>query len=120
MTGATLTTALPQYVNWQNQTSGDGKIIFNPISKEISWTIGDIEAGKQKQIAFQISLLPSQTQVGTTPAVLAAQRFRATDRFTGAVVRDDGAPLSAELAEEAGFAEGNGEVRATGAVTTSD
>jgi hypothetical protein len=111
VTGATVATALPQYVSWQNQSSGDGSITFNPVSKEATWNIGDIEAGTQKQIQFQISLLPSQNQIGSAPALLAASRFRATDRFTGDVIRAEAAPLSTELSTEAGFPKGNGVVR---------
>ena len=113
VTGATVATALPQYVSWQNQSSGDGTISFNPVSKEIIWSIGDIDAGKDKQMKFQVSLLPSQTQIGSVPAILAASRFRATDRFTGDVVRADSAPLSTELSTEAGLEKGNGIVRRT-------
>lgn len=113
VTGATIATALPQYVSWQNQSSGDGSVSFNPVSKEVVWSIGDIEAGKEKQMKFQVSLLPSQTQIGTAPAILAASRFRATDRFTGDVVRADAAPLSTELSTEAGFEKGNGIIRRT-------
>ncbi len=113
VTGATVATALPQYVSWQNQSSGDGTVSFNPVSKEIVWSIGDIDAGKEKQMKFQVSLLPSQTQIGSAPAILAASRFRATDRFTGDVVRADSAPLSTELSTEAGFEKGNGIIRRT-------
>jgi hypothetical protein len=113
VTGAVMTTALPQYVNWQNQSSGDGSVTYNPVTKEVMWTVGEIEAGKQKQMAIQVSILPSQNQIGTTPAILAAQRFRATDRFTGSVVRAEAAPLSTELAEEAGYKKGNGQIRRT-------
>lgn len=111
VTGASVATALPQYVSWQNQTGGDGTILFNPISKEVTWSVGDIEAGKQKQMQFQVSLLPSQNQIGTTPAIIATSRFRATDRFTGDVVRAETPPLSTELSTEAGFPKGNGVVR---------
>jgi hypothetical protein len=113
VTGATLATALPQYVNWQNVSKGDGSLTFNPVSKEVLWNIGDISAGVQKQISFQVSLLPSQNQVGETPAIISTQRFRATDRFTGAVVRAEGYPLSTELSTEAGFSRDNGKVTAT-------
>ncbi|MBP9717087.1 MAG: hypothetical protein KBD44_00010 [Candidatus Pacebacteria bacterium] len=113
VTSATVATALPQYVSWQNQSSGDGTVSFNPVSKEIIWSIGDIDAGKEKQMKFQVGLLPSQTQIGSAPAILAASRFRATDRFTGDVVRADSAPLSTELSTEAGFEKGNGIIRRT-------
>lgn len=110
--GASVATAIPQYVSWQNQTTGDGAVTFNPVSKEVTWSIGDIEAGKTKQISFQVALLASQNQVGSTPALLSTVRFRATDRFTGSVVRAEAAPLSTELSTEAGFTKDNGVVQA--------
>lgn len=110
VTGAVVTTALPQYVNWKNITSGDGSIVFNPVSKELTWTIGDIEAGSSAATTFTIGLLPSQNQIGTTPALLGTQRLRATDRFTGDVVRAEGVPISSELPSSSGYEEENGEV----------
>lgn len=112
VTGGVLTTSLPQYVNWKNLSSGDGSIVFNPISKELMWTVGTITAGSKKTTTFQIGLLPSQNQIGTTPAVLGTQRFRATDRFTGSVVRAEGAPASSEIGPESGLEEKNGLVQA--------
>ncbi len=113
VTGAVVTTSLPQYVSWKNLALGDGSIVFNPISKEVTWTIGGIDAGSNKNVSFQVGLLPSQNQIGVTPAVVGAQRFRATDRFTGAVVRAEGVPLSSELGIESGFEEQNGRVQKT-------
>lgn len=100
VTGAVVTTSLPQYVSWTDKTSGEGSIEFNPVSKELTWTIGDIEAGEEVSRTFQVSLTPSQNQVGTTPALLGVQRFRATDKFTGAVVRAEAGSVSTELPGE--------------------
>jgi Domain of unknown function DUF11 len=108
VTGGVLTTSLPQYVSWENLSLGDGTLAFNPISKEITWTVGDIKAGAKKTTTFQISLLPSQNQIGTTPAVIGTQRFRATDRFTNEVIRAEAPPASSELGLESGFEEQNG------------
>lgn len=113
VTGAVVTTSLPQYVSWKNLALGDGSVLFNPISKEITWTVGGIDAGGKKTVSFQVGLLPSQNQIGTTPALVGAQRFRATDRFTGAVVRAEGAPLSSELGPESGLEQQNGRVQKT-------
>jgi hypothetical protein len=111
VTGAVLTTSLPQYVNWKNLSVGDGTLTFNPISKEITWTIGAIDAGATRTTSFQVGLLASQNQVGTTPAIVGTQRFRATDRFTGAVVRAEAIPLSSELGPESGMEQQNGRVQ---------
>ncbi len=110
VTGGVLTTSLPQYVSWENLSSGDGSLGFNPVSKELTWTVGEIKAGAKKTTTFQIALLPSQNQIGTTPAVIGAQRFRATDRFTNEVIRAEAPPASSELGLESGFEEQNGVV----------
>lgn len=111
VTGAVVTTSLPQYVSWTDKTSGDGTIVFNPISKEITWTIGDIKAGETTTRTFQIALTPSQNQIDTTPALVGVQRFRATDKFTGAVVRAESSSVSAELSSSSGFGRESGKVR---------
>lgn len=108
VTGGTLTTSLPQYVSWENLSLGDGTLAFNPVSKEITWNVGEIKAGAKKTTTFQVALLPSQNQIGTTPAVIGTQRFRATDRFTNEVVRAEAPPASSELGLESGFEEQNG------------
>ncbi len=113
VTGGTLVTSLPQYVSWKNVSSGDGSLVFNPISKELTWTVGAIEAGAKKTITFQVGLVPSQNQIGSTPAILGAQRFRATDRFTSEVIRAEGVPASSELGPESGLEEENGKVLKT-------
>ncbi len=110
VTGGILTTSLPQYVSWENLSSGDGSLAFNPVSKELTWTVGEIKAGAKKTTTFQIALLPSQNQIGTTPAVLGAQRFKVTDRFTNEVIRAEAPPASSELELETGFEENNGQV----------
>jgi hypothetical protein len=110
VTGAVVTTSLPQFVNWTNVTSGAGSIVFNPVSKEITWTIGDIKAGEITTRTFQVSLTPSQNQIGSTPALVGVQRLRATDKFTGAVVRAEASSVSAELPESSGFGRDSGRV----------
>ncbi len=110
VTGSVLTTSLPQYVSFENLSLGDGKLEFNPVSKELTWTVGDIKAGAKKNTTFQIALLPSQNQIGTTPAVIGTQRFRATDRFTNEIIRAEASPASSELGLESGFEENNGQV----------
>jgi len=110
VTGAVVTTSLPQYVSWTDKTSGDGSIVFNPVSKEITWTIGDITAGRTVSRTFQVSFTPSQNQINTTPALVGVQRFRATDKFTGAVVRAEASSVSAELSESSGFGRDSGRV----------
>lgn len=112
MTGAVMTTSLPQYVSWLDVTKGDGKVEFNPVSKQLKWTVGDVSANSKKTLVFQVSLLPSVTQVGRTAIVIAEQELKATDRFTNVALRVKGDALSNELSTELGFVRDNGIVQA--------
>lgn len=108
VTGGTFTANLPQHVNWKDVYKGEGNIVFNPVAKQFRWEVGTLDAGQVKRLQVQVGLLPSVTQVGTTPTVVGAQEFRATDRFTGVTLTATGRSLSTELSEEAGFEDGNG------------
>lgn len=108
VTGAVMTTTLPQYVTWLDEYEGEGTIEYNPVAKQLRWNIGTLSAKTAKQLQVQVSLLPSVTQVGTTPVLIGTQELRATDRFTEVGLRASKFPLSAELSTEAGFEEGNG------------
>jgi hypothetical protein len=111
MASAVLTTNFPQYITWKNQTSGDGQIEFNPVSKQLKWTIGDITAGTKKSTQVQIGLLSSVTQVGQTPVIVGLQDLRAIDRFTGVTLREQNRQLTNELSTELGFVVGNGMIQ---------
>lgn len=112
MTGTVVTTSLPQYVSWLDVTKGDGKVEFNPVSKQLKWTVGDVGANAKKTLSFQVSLLPSVTQVGRTAVVIGSQELRATDRFTGVGLRAREDDLANELSTELGFVRDNGVVQA--------
>ncbi len=110
LTGAVMTTTLPQYVTWLNKYDGEGTVEYNPVAKQLRWNIGTLAAKTAKQLQVQVSLLPSVTQVGTTPALVGIQEFRATDRFTEVGLRTSRLPVSTELSTEAGYDKENGVV----------
>lgn len=111
---AEVTATLPIYVTWLDKTSGAGDITYNEVSRTVTWDIGSIDANQSKIAAFHVSLLPSISQIGTTPTVISDQRFRATDRFTGSVVRTSNGALTTRLSSEAGYPEDIGTVRDVG------
>lgn len=89
---------LPPYMSWEEKTQASiGALTYNASTRLISWKIGDLEAGKAAGAAYQVSLMPSITQVGTVPAIVTEQRSRAKDRFTGTVLRATTPDLPAQL-----------------------
>lgn len=97
-TDATVEATLPLYVTWLDRTNTSrGSFTYNASNRLITWKVGDLDAGKSESGAFQISFLPSVSQVGSIPALVTDQRFRATDRFTGTILRSTAPNVTTEL-----------------------
>lgn len=86
---AVMKAQLPPYVRWSGIYSpGTEKIIFNQKDGTVTWNIGDVPAGAgsqgiaPRQVAFEVSLTPSSSQVGSQPALILNQVFTGTDSFT--------------------------------------
>lgn len=108
---ATVTTSLPSYVTWLDETIGDGSFSYNAANRTVTWTAGTIESDEAAMGSFQISLLPSTSQIDTTPTLVSEQIFRASDRFTGTDIRASNNALTTRLPSETGFPSGNGDVQ---------
>lgn len=113
-----VTLSLPTYVEWLDRYEGPGAVDFNPVNQDLVWNIGAIDADEVAQLQFQVAFQPSRSQIDSSPVLVNAQQFRATDRFTGVVVRDQASVLSTVLGEEEGFGDGTGIVQPRGGQET--
>lgn len=100
LTSAVMTAVLPQYVSWLSNVSSGDTISYNPSTRMITWNIGDVAANKTARASAQISVTPSTPQIGTIPTIIETQRFRATDRFTGTVVRAEAPALTTATTDD--------------------
>ncbi|MDE1988692.1 MAG: hypothetical protein KGI39_03265, partial [Patescibacteria group bacterium] len=106
---AKVAATLPVYVKWVSKINPDNEnISFNPASSEVVWNIGDVEAGagidnKPKEVAFQVSLLPSVSQIGQSPIVLNDAVLSGTDSFTSTSVGETRPSLSTALRTDPDF-----------------
>ena len=110
MTNTVITTSFPSYVNWLDEYSGPGTVDYNPVTRELAWRAGDVNTGMKRELSIAVSIVPSLSQVGSIPLLLNQQQLTATDRFTNTAVKAVSDSVSTELAEEGGFAKGNGKV----------
>jgi hypothetical protein len=85
----TVTATLPSYVRWTGNTSPSSeKISFNPDGGKITWDVGsikpaaDVSSTGQREVAFQVALLPSLSQIGEMPVLVNEQTITGTDRFS--------------------------------------
>ncbi len=75
---------LPSYVSYTGAVSpNDGSVVYNATSRRITWSAGEVPAGGgTRTVSFQVKLLPSVSQRGTSPILMSAQQITGTDRFT--------------------------------------
>lgn len=100
ITDAEVTAVLPQYVTWLDLISSGDDVSYNSVNRTMTWDIGDMDANAYEEVWIQVSFLPSLSQVDTTPTLLGAQRLRATDRFTGTILRAETPALSTALVND--------------------
>lgn len=110
ITDTEVSASVPPYVTWLDVTGGSGTFSFNSTTRVITWLAGDIDANGSAFGTFQVGVTPSKNQIGNTLTILGGPQLKATDRFTGSVVRSSEGSVGTELSPELGFDPGNGRV----------
>jgi hypothetical protein len=117
VSNAKVTAKLPPYVSWNNIISPSSeKVSYDSVTGDIVWDIGDVlaEAGfakPKREVAFQITLKPSTTQVESIPSLLGEQVLTGKDNYSSVRVTDKRSPLNTSLVNDSGFIEGNDRVQ---------
>lgn len=82
-------TTLPIYVKWLGRISPEGEALsFDQATGELSWNIGRIPAGGARDVAFQVALLPSISQIRQTVPLTGEYNLVGTDDFTRSEIKD--------------------------------
>lgn len=88
LSSARATAVLPTYVKWLNVISPSSeKISYDENTRQLIWNIGNISAGAgtispAREVSFQVSLLPSVSQIGSAPDLVNEATLTARDNFT--------------------------------------
>ena len=91
LTAAKITATLPLGVTWKNVVSvgsGQAQPTFNKSTSQITWNLGTLPSGigvdgsAPYELAFQVTLRPSTTQVGQSVPVLTAPALSGVDAST--------------------------------------
>jgi hypothetical protein len=102
---------LPSYVTWTGKISPpDARVTYNPVGGEVMWDIGAVPARTGydlpvKEVAFQVALTPSLSQVGDSPILVNDQRLTGLDRFTNTVIETGRGALNINLSNDPNFGE---------------
>ncbi|MES2225413.1 MAG: hypothetical protein V4480_01210 [Patescibacteria group bacterium] len=94
--GARVSVALPAYVRFVTG-SGGSSVTYDETSRTVTWNVGDLAPGAASASMFQVALLPSASQSGTSPIVIGIQSFSGVDRFTQGTVSATAPALTSEL-----------------------
>jgi len=98
-----LTTSFPPFVDFVGKYDGEGKVEYNPVSKQLRWELGEISANERKQLQFQVSVLPTITQVGSRLDIVNRQSLTITDSFTETNLSASAGVIKNTLSSELGF-----------------
>ena len=107
---------LPPYVRWVGKISpATENITYNPDQRTVTWRAPEIKAWKgvaslPHEVAFQVGLVPSVSQVGQALALILPALFSGVDSFTNATLSAQGGGATTEAATDAQFRAGDGTV----------
>lgn len=113
---AKITSTLPPWVRFAGTVApGSEDLNYNSATKEIVWNIGNLRRGTgitemEKEVAFQIILLPSMSQVGSTPILINDAVLTGHDDFANVSVRVNKYSLNTQLANDGSLPPGGGRV----------
>jgi hypothetical protein len=99
---------LPEYVNLTGKIFPEemaSKFSFDPNSREIVWSLGDLERGKgvftpPLSIAFQIAFLPTESQRGQTPEIIGEIKISGEDTWTEKILEATSTPITTALPDD--------------------
>ena len=108
--------SLPSYVKWLGNTSpANENIKYNEVDGQITWNIGNIGTytsnnSNRKQVAFQVSINPSITQVGQIPILIEGTVLNALDDFTNETLNSNLGSLTTRFSSDPVFKDGDEKV----------
>jgi len=96
-------------VKWLGVVSpADEDISFSEIGGEVVWNIGNVKRGvglnsAAREVAFQVSLLPSISQIGRIPSLTGDATLFGKDAFTGTIIKDITRGMTTKLSTDPYF-----------------
>jgi len=114
--GVVVKSVLPPYVNFKDTVSpADANVVFNSNTGEVEWRVGKVFAGTgflrpALQIAFQVGVIPSESQVRTSPPLIAGTKAEGRDTFTNTTLSAESESVTTEIRNDPGIQIGQGSV----------
>jgi hypothetical protein len=108
---------LPVNITWMNSVSpASESVVYNPVTREVSWTVGDVPRGtgyqtEPRQVYFQVATTPSITQLNDEIVLVSDGTFQGIDSFTKNVIEKNRLEANTNLKNDPHFMDIWGSVR---------
>ena len=94
----------------------DGSVSYNAATRTVTWKAGDVAIGSghgtaARQASFQVALLPSQSQRGTSPVLMSSLKATGFDRFTERQLSVGQSDITTQATGDPSFVQGKAEVK---------
>lgn len=102
VTGGVFTAKLPNYVTWTGKTSvtQGSAPTYNQASHTVTWSVGTVPSHATAGIFFEISLTPTASQRGLSPAMVTGASFSGYDTYLGYTLSRDLGALDSSLSTD--------------------
>ncbi len=116
ISGAKVSSSLASNVKWSGITSPSSEdISYDDSSRQIVWNIGDMRSNvggnlPAKQVSFQVSAIPSLSQVGSFLSLINPATMTGTDSYSGESITQIAPAVTTDLVTDSGYANGEGKV----------
>lgn len=114
ISGVQVNSSLPSWVNFVGTISPANEgLTFNSATRSIAWNVDRIPrgtgiTGSSRSVSFQVSLIPSLSQVGTTPFIINDALLTGHDDFANVNVRINKTGLNIKLDSDPAFQSSGG------------
>ena len=87
------------------------KFSFDSQSREIVWSVGDLDRRKEKSIAFQVAFTPQEFDRGQTPEIISEAKIIGEDSWTGKILEATAEAINTTLPNDQTIGEEMGKVQ---------
>lgn len=116
VSGVKVSASLPSYVSWLGVVDpSNEKVSFDSNTRMVTWDVGAIMpntgiSASPREASFQVSFLPSVSQIGTSPVIVSEPTIEGYDTFSQIQISSIKNALTTNLLNDSGFSTGQGVV----------
>lgn len=111
--GVQAVATIPSYVTWLGNVNPPSEnVSFDATTGTVTWNVGEVKSGvgfssAPRQLQFQVSFVPSVSQVGSAPVLVNDLMIQGTDRYTGTPLQVNRAAVTTRINSDPTYVNGS-------------